>query len=112
MVFLSLPHDGPDGIAEGSIVAEMNRMRPTAVTAIAVKLPLMPLAFAIGQGSATQPPLHAAFISGPMLPLLLVPTGIAALYRVGSRAAGAAGVSTRYFAGAKHCSAAVTFGVG
>jgi multidrug efflux pump subunit AcrB len=59
---------------EALVAAGKNRMRPIAMTTIAAILTLLPLAFAIGQGSAMQQPLAIAIISGlaVQLPLVLV----------------------------------------
>lgn len=56
------------------IEAGQNRMRPIAMTTLAAMLTLLPLAFAIGQGSAMQQPLAIAIISGltVQLPLVLL----------------------------------------
>ena len=56
------------------IEAGKNRMRPIAMTTLAAILTLLPLAFAIGQGSAMQQPLAVAIISGLaiQLPLVLI----------------------------------------
>jgi CzcA family heavy metal efflux pump len=56
------------------IAAGINRMRPIAMTTLATILALLPLALAIGQGSAMQQPLAIAIISGliAQLPLVLV----------------------------------------
>jgi len=56
------------------IEAGKNRMRPIAMTTVAAILTLLPLAFAIGQGSAMQQPLAVAIISGLVvqLPLTLL----------------------------------------
>jgi CzcA family heavy metal efflux pump len=56
------------------IEAGVNRMRPIAMTTIAAILALLPLAFALGQGSAMQQPLAVAIISGliAQLPLVLL----------------------------------------
>jgi multidrug efflux pump subunit AcrB len=71
-----------DGLVEGEkiefgralIEAGANRMRPIAMTTIAAILALLPLAFAIGQGSAMQQPLAVAIISGLIvqMPLVLI----------------------------------------
>ena len=59
------------------IDAGRNRLRPIAMTTIAAILALLPLAFALGQGSAMQQPLAIAIISGLIvqfpLVLLLLP---------------------------------------
>jgi multidrug efflux pump subunit AcrB len=52
--------------------AGRNRPRPIAMTTIAAILALMPLAFAIDQGSAMQQPLAIAIISGLIVQLPLV----------------------------------------
>jgi len=56
------------------IEAGKNRMRPIAMTTVAAILTLLPLAFALGQGSAMQQPLAIAIISGLIvqLPLTLL----------------------------------------
>ncbi|MHB8453930.1 MAG: efflux RND transporter permease subunit [Acidiferrobacterales bacterium] len=56
------------------IEAGKNRMRPIAMTTVAAILTLLPLAFALGQGSAMQQPLAVAIISGLIvqLPLTLL----------------------------------------
>ena len=56
------------------IEAGRNRLRPIAMTTIAAILALLPLAFAIGQGSAMQQPLAIAIIAGlvAQLPLVLL----------------------------------------
>ncbi len=54
------------------IEAGKNRMRPIAMTTFAAILTLLPLAFAIGQGSAMQQPLAVAIIAGLVVQLPLV----------------------------------------
>ena len=56
------------------VSAGINRMRPIAMTTLAAILTLLPLAFAIGQGSEMQQPLAIAIISGlaVQLPLVLL----------------------------------------
>jgi multidrug efflux pump subunit AcrB len=54
------------------IAAGKNRMRPIAMTTFAAILTLIPLACAIGQGSAMQQPLAVAIISGLVVQLPLV----------------------------------------
>jgi multidrug efflux pump subunit AcrB len=54
------------------IEAGQNRLRPIAMTTLAAILTLLPLAFAIGQGSAMQQPLAIAIISGLIVQLPLV----------------------------------------
>lgn len=60
----------PAGMA--LLAAGRNRLRPIAMTTIAAILALLPLAFALGQGSAMQQPLAVAIISGLMVQLPLV----------------------------------------
>jgi CzcA family heavy metal efflux pump len=54
------------------VTAGKNRMRPIAMTTFAAILTLLPLAFALGQGSAMQQPLAVAIISGLVVQLPLV----------------------------------------
>ena len=70
--FSELPADRP--FAARLVEAGRNRLRPIAMTTLAAILTLLPLAFAIGQGSAMQQPLAIAIISGLILqmPLVLV----------------------------------------
>jgi CzcA family heavy metal efflux pump len=71
------------------IDAGKNRMRPIAMTTFAAILTLLPLAFAIGQGSAMQQPLAVAIVSGLIVQLPLVLVVMPVLFRVlqGRRAA-------------------------
>ena len=57
---------------EALIQAGVNRLRPIAMTTIAAILALLPLAFALGQGSAMQQPLAVAIISGLIVQMPLV----------------------------------------
>ena len=68
--FQSLPADMAR--LEALIEAGKNRMRPIAMTTLAAILTLLPLALAIGQGSAMQQPLAIAIISGLVVQLPLV----------------------------------------
>lgn len=63
-----------EGIALDRAVIEAgkNRLRPIAMTTIAAILALLPLAFALGQGSAMQQPLAVAIISGLIVQMPLV----------------------------------------
>ena len=54
------------------VEAGNNRMRPIAMTTLAAILTLLPLAFALGQGSAMQQPLAVAIVSGLLVQLPLV----------------------------------------
>jgi multidrug efflux pump subunit AcrB len=58
--------------SERLIAAGQNRMRPIAMTTLAAILTLLPLAFALGQGSSMQQPLAIAIISGLIVQLPLV----------------------------------------
>ena len=68
------------------IEAGKNRMRPIAMTTFAAILTLLPLAFAIGQGSAMQQPLAVAIIAGLAVQLPLVLIVMPVLYRVMGKA--------------------------
>lgn len=57
---------------EALVAAGNNRMRPIAMTTLAAILTLLPLAFALGQGSAMQQPLAVAIVSGLLVQLPLV----------------------------------------
>jgi multidrug efflux pump subunit AcrB len=61
-----------DHSVDALVAAGNNRMRPIAMTTIAAILTLLPLAFAIGQGSAMQQPLAVAIVSGLLVQLPLV----------------------------------------
>jgi multidrug efflux pump subunit AcrB len=54
--------------------ASRNRLRPITMTTLAAILTLLPLAFAIGQGSAIQQPLALAIIAGLLIqyPMVLL----------------------------------------
>ncbi|MEO5688683.1 MAG: efflux RND transporter permease subunit [Burkholderiaceae bacterium] len=65
---------------ESLVMAGQNRMRPIAMTTIAAILTLLPLAFAIGQGSEMQQPLAVAIISGLVVQLPLVLLAMPAVY--------------------------------
>jgi multidrug efflux pump subunit AcrB len=69
-------------VLEALATAGRNRMRPIAMTTIAAILTLLPLAFAIGQGSAMQQPLAVAIISGLAVQLPLVLVVMPALYLI------------------------------
>lgn len=61
-------------LAQALLQAGLNRMRPIAMTTLAAILTLLPLAFALGQGSEMQQPLAVAIIAGlaVQLPLVLL----------------------------------------
>ncbi|MES2151163.1 MAG: efflux RND transporter permease subunit [Pseudomonadota bacterium] len=62
--------------------AGLNRMRPIAMTTLAAILTLLPLAFALGQGSEMQQPLAVAIISGLLVQLPLVLLAMPVLYHL------------------------------
>jgi len=61
-------------IQDALLQAGSNRFRPIAMTTLAAILALLPLALALGQGSAMQQPLAIAIISGLVvqMPLVLI----------------------------------------
>jgi multidrug efflux pump subunit AcrB len=77
--------------------ASRNRLRPITMTTLAAILTLMPLAFAIGQGSAIQQPLAISIIAGLLLQfplvLLVMPVLIGLTTPAGAQAGGSAAVS-------------------
>ena len=78
--FRDLAADRP--FRQALIEAGQNRMRPIAMTTFAAILTLLPLAFAIGQGSAMQQPLAVAIIAGLAVQLPLVLIVMPVLYRL------------------------------
>ena len=62
------------------VLAGRNRMRPIAMTTLAAILTLLPLAFALGQGSEMQQPLAVAIISGLVVQFPLVLLAMPAFY--------------------------------
>ncbi|MEO8631597.1 MAG: efflux RND transporter permease subunit, partial [Betaproteobacteria bacterium] len=68
------------------IAAGTSRMRPIVMTTLAAILTLLPLAFAIGEGSAMQQPLAVAIIAGLLVQLPLVLLVMPVVYRVIRRA--------------------------
>jgi len=70
--FQGLVHEEGLLSRDALIIAGRNRLRPIAMTTIAAILALLPLAFALGQGSAMQQPLAVAIISGLIVQLPLV----------------------------------------
>lgn len=67
------------------IDAGKNRMRPIAMTTLAAILTLLPLAFALGEGSEMQQPLAIAIISGLIVQLPLVLVVMPVVYSVLTR---------------------------
>lgn len=59
-------------LQDALLEASRNRLRPILMTSLAAILTLLPLAFALGQGSAMQQPLAIAIIAGLLLQLPLV----------------------------------------
>jgi len=82
--FSELRELGRQGLTgrEALITAGRNRMRPITMTTLAMILALLPLAFALGQGSAMQQPLAIAIISGLLVQLPLVLIAMPVLYGV------------------------------
>ncbi|HHI94132.1 MAG TPA: efflux RND transporter permease subunit [Gammaproteobacteria bacterium] len=70
---------------EALIQAGINRMRPITMTTLATILALVPLAVALGQGSAMQQPLAVAIISGLLIQIPLVIIVMPIFYRLFSR---------------------------
>jgi len=64
------------------IQAGMNRIRPIAMTTLAAILALLPLALALGQGSAMQQPLAVAIISGLLVQIPLVVIVLPLVYQL------------------------------
>lgn len=67
------------------IQAGANRLRPITMTTLAAILALLPLALALGQGSAMQQPLAVAIISGLLVQIPLVLVVMPLLYKMLSR---------------------------
>jgi multidrug efflux pump subunit AcrB len=67
------------------VQAGSNRMRPIAMTTLAAILALLPLALALGQGSAMQQPLAVAIIAGLLVQIPLVVVVMPLLYRALAR---------------------------
>ncbi len=63
------------------VAAGNNRLRPIAMTTFAAILALLPLALALGQGSAMQQPLAVAIISGLLVQIPLVLLVMPVIYR-------------------------------
>ncbi|EPR43086.1 acriflavin resistance protein [Desulfovibrio sp. X2] len=80
------------GHREAAVQAGVNRFRPIAMTTLAAILTLLPLAFALGQGSAMQQPLAVAIISGLVVQLPLVLLIMPVLF---DRLSGGAGAAPR-----------------
>jgi len=79
--FLLREHEGM-ALHEALLAAGANRLRPIAMTTIAAILALLPLALAIGQGSAMQQPLAVAIITGLIVQMPLVLVVLPALMRL------------------------------
>jgi len=67
------------------IEAGSNRLRPITMTTLAAILALLPLALALGQGSAMQQPLAVAIISGLLVQVPLVVIVMPLLYKLLTR---------------------------
>ncbi|MGO4166332.1 efflux RND transporter permease subunit [Novosphingobium sp. YAF33] len=68
--------------AQAAREASRNRLRPITMTTLAAILTLLPLAFAIGQGSGIQQPLAIAIIAGLLLQYPLVLLAMPVLVRL------------------------------
>jgi len=68
--------------AQATREASRNRLRPITMTTLAAILTLLPLAFAIGQGSGIQQPLAIAIIAGLLLQYPLVLLAMPVLVRL------------------------------
>jgi CzcA family heavy metal efflux pump len=71
--------------ASALITAGNNRLRPIVMTTLAAILALLPLAMALGQGSAMQQPLAVAIISGLLIQTFLVTMLMPVIYRLLAR---------------------------
>jgi multidrug efflux pump subunit AcrB len=63
------------------VQAGNNRLRPIAMTTLAAMLALLPLALALGQGTAMQQPLAVAIISGLLVQIPLAVIVMPLVYR-------------------------------
>jgi len=63
------------------VQAGHNRLRPITMTTLAAMLALLPLALALGQGSAMQQPLAVAIISGLLVQIPLAVIVMPLVYR-------------------------------
>jgi CzcA family heavy metal efflux pump len=86
--YTELAHTMP--LRQALFEASRNRLRPITMTTLAAILTLLPLAFALGQGSGIQQPLAIAIIAGLViqypLVLLAMPVLIALVRRNGAGA--------------------------
>ncbi|HQT88016.1 MAG TPA: efflux RND transporter permease subunit [Acidiphilium sp.] len=73
------------------VIASRNRLRPIAMTTLAAILTLLPLAFAMGEGSGMQQPLAIAIISGFIVQFPLVLFALPVLLNLGLRSSTNAG---------------------
>lgn len=73
------------GRGSALIQAGLNRLRPITMTTLAAILALLPLALALGQGSAMQQPLAIAIISGLLVQIPLVTIVMPLLYKLLAR---------------------------
>ncbi len=71
--------------AAAAIAAAQNRLRPVSMTTLAAILTLLPLAFAVGQGSQLQQPLAIAIIAGLCLQFPLVLLAVPVLIGLADR---------------------------
>lgn len=71
-------HKDSDALTQAGV----NRARPIIMTTLTAILTLLPLAFALGQGSAMQQPLAIAIVSGLLIQLPLVLIVMPVLYQL------------------------------
>ncbi len=71
--------------SQALVQAGVNRLRPIVMTTLAAIFALMPLAFALGQGSQMQQPLAVAIISGLLVQVPLVTVVMPLLYKALAR---------------------------
>jgi multidrug efflux pump subunit AcrB len=83
-----LLHQGADKLS-ALVQAGSNRLRPICMTTLAAILALLPLALALGQGSAMQQPLAIAIISGLLVQIPMAVIVMPLLYRLLIRPVGA-----------------------
>ena len=74
------------GKHQALLQAGLNRLRPITMTTVAAILALLPLALALGQGSAMQQPLAIAIISGLLVQIPLVTIILPLSYKLFNRA--------------------------
>ncbi|MBS0515891.1 MAG: efflux RND transporter permease subunit [Proteobacteria bacterium] len=84
--YTELAHTMP--LRQALFEASRNRLRPITMTTLAAILTLLPLAFAIGQGSGIQQPLAIAIIAGLVIQYPLVLLAMPVLIGIAQRGRG------------------------